>query len=124
MLRCADSPTGLNAVLDGDCNPLPFPEDIFTIPNFSTSFANLDLAEAYLQKEVTPESRKLQTITNHIGLYQFTWLPFGVRPSPAIFQCVMDTTPSGLPGVSAYLDDIIVTGKPVDTLYGHLETVL
>uniref|UniRef100_A0A183BPS4 RNA-directed DNA polymerase n=1 Tax=Globodera pallida TaxID=36090 RepID=A0A183BPS4_GLOPA len=39
---------------------------------------------------------------------QYQRLPFGVKSAPSIFQKVMDQMTAGLPGVFAYLDDIII----------------
>ena len=107
---CADFSTGLNACLESNGYPLPAPEDLFTLLNGGKCFAKLDLAEAYLQLELTPESRELVTINTHRGLFQFTRLPFGVKTGPSIFQQVIDTILSTIPGVAAYLDDIVIVG--------------
>ena len=45
-------------------------------------------------------------------------LPLGIASAPGIFQRVIDILLQGIPGVVAYLDDILVTG-PSDT--EHLE---
>ena len=44
----------------------------------------------YLQVPLHPESRKYVTIKTHMGLYQYTRLPFGVASVPAIFQRIME----------------------------------
>lgn len=106
MRLCADFSLELNAALDGYCCPLPIPEDIFTNVNGGICLAKLDQAEAYFQIKVSPGSRNLLTLNAHRGLYQFTRLPFGVKPAPAIFQPTADVMLVGLQGVSAYLDGI------------------
>ena len=58
---CAVFLTGLNAILDHQY-PMPIPEDIFTTLNAGTCFAILDLTEAYLQVEVSANSKEVQTI--------------------------------------------------------------
>ena len=54
------------------------------------------------------------------GLFQYNRLPFGIASAPGIFQRVIDSLLQGIPGVVAYLDDILVTG-PSDT--EHLESL-
>lgn len=36
--------------------------------------------------------------------------PFGVKTAPTLFQQIIDSIISGLPGVVAYLDDITICG--------------
>ena len=61
---------------------------------------------------------------NHRVLFQFNCLPFGVNSSQAIFQQTMDTMLTGLPGVSADIDNIIVTGTTPEELLHRLTFVL
>jgi hypothetical protein len=121
---CADFSTGLNAVLEDHQYPLPLPDDLFARLNGGTCFAKLDLSEAYLQIEVSEESKELLTINTHRGLFQYNRLPFGVKSAPAIFQQIMDTMLTGISGVAAYLDDIIVMGTTQEELHQRLEETL
>ncbi|CAH8609833.1 unnamed protein product [Dicrocoelium dendriticum] len=121
---CADFSTGLNAALEPHQYPLPLPDDVFAKLNGGKYFATLDLADAYLQLQVEPESRKLLTINTHRGLYQYNRLPFGVKTAPAIFQQVMDAMLTGLTGAAAYLDDIIIMGGTQEELFQRLDDVM
>ncbi|CAH8528184.1 unnamed protein product [Schistosoma rodhaini] len=87
-------------------------------------FAKLDLADAYLQVEVAEESRELLTINTHRGLFQYNRLPFGVKTAPSIFQQLMDTILSGIPGVATYLDDILIVATTSEQLRERTTAVL
>ncbi|VDL78973.1 unnamed protein product [Nippostrongylus brasiliensis] len=73
--------------------------------------------------EVDEISKPLLTINTHRGLYQFNRLPFGVQAAPGIFQQCIDTLIAGLEGTAAYLDDILVTGRPISEHNTRLDAV-
>ena len=56
----------------------------------------------------------------HKGLYRYNRLPFGIAAAPSIFQRFMETLLQGIPHVSIYLDDILITGTSEDD---HLKTL-
>ena len=55
-------------------------------------------------------SKKFVVINTLKGLFQYNRLPFGIASVPGIFQRVIDSLLQGIPGIVAYLDDILVTG--------------
>ncbi len=74
-------------------------------------FSTINLKNAYLQIPLDEESSSLTTINTPFGLYRYLFLPFGLSASPAIFLKVMDDIISGISGVVANQDDIIVYGE-------------
>ncbi|XGW10025.1 hypothetical protein V3C99_011919, partial [Haemonchus contortus] len=120
---CADFSTGLNDALLLHRHPLPTAEDVFTKLNGGTVFSQIDFADAYLQVEVDDDSKELLTINTHRGLYRYNRLPFGVKSAPGIFQQIIDSMISGLNGVAAYLDDVIVTGRTLSEHNANLEAL-
>ena len=66
----------------------------------------------------------MAVINTHKGLYQFNSLPYGVSSAPGIFQRVMESILQGIPGVMAYLDDILVAGKNEEEHLKRLDVVL
>ncbi|EGT40298.1 hypothetical protein CAEBREN_32509, partial [Caenorhabditis brenneri] len=109
--------SGLNASLQDECHPLPTSEDIFGRLQGKV-FSQIDLRDAYLQVELDDESQKLAVINTHLGLFRYKRMAFGLKTAPAIFQKIMDKMISGIPGVAAYLDDLIVA---TDTVEEHRE---
>ena len=75
------------------------------------TYSKLDLSQAYQQMVLDEESAECLTINTHLGLYQYTRLPFGVASAPAMLQRAMDMILQGIEGVICYIDDILVTGS-------------
>ncbi|MBW0501815.1 hypothetical protein O181_041530 [Austropuccinia psidii MF-1] len=51
----------------------------------------MDCMKAFHQNVVKPNSMKLLRIICHMGIYEYTRLPFGIKNAPAHFQRMMDT---------------------------------
>ena len=58
--------------------------------------------------------KKVACINTHKGLFEVQRLPFGVNSAPGIFQRLMDKLISGIPGVFAYLDNLIIVSKTIE----------
>lgn len=112
---CGDFRLTVNVATVTEQYPLPRVDDIFARLNGGEVFSTLDLTQAYNQLPLDNEAKKLTVINTHKGLFCFNRLPFGISSAPAIFQRHMDSLFKDLPGVQAYLDDIIVAEKRNDT---------
>ena len=107
---CDDYKLTVNKVAKPDVYPLPRIEELFATLAGGKGFTKLDLAHAYQQIPLEQSSKQYVTINTHKGLYQYNRLPFGVAAAPSIFQRTMENLLQGIPHVSIYLDDILVTG--------------
>ncbi len=116
---CGDFSITVNPQLHINQYPISRPEELFAGGN---KFTKLDFSDAYFQLELDKESRKFMVITTHLGLYQYSRLPFGIAAAPAIFQQTMETMLQGLSGVVCYLDGSSSV-FPV-TIIRNLESVL
>ena len=121
---CGDYKVTINPILEVDQYPLPKPEEIFALLSGGRMFSKLDLLLAYQQLQLDKAAKEQVTINTHKSLYCYTHLPFGVASAPAIFQHMMDSLLQGLPNVSCYLDDIIVTSATDEEHLSTLWTVL
>ena len=92
-------------------HPLPTFEEIAAKLNGGEKFSVIDLKDAYLQLEVDKSSQQYLVIATHIGYFKYLRMPFGIASAPSIRQRTIDTILQGVPGVSAYIDDVIVTGR-------------
>lgn len=77
-------------------------------------FSKIDFRDAYLQIELDDESQELAVINTHLGLFKYVRMAFGLKPAPAVFQKIVDKLISCIPGVSAYLDDLIIAASSYD----------
>ena len=82
------------------------------------------MAHAYQQIPLEETFKKLVVINTQKGLFQYNQLPFGASFAPSIFQRMMESILRGIPHVSVYLDDILVTGNLPKEHLSNLEVVL
>ena len=108
---CGDYKVTINQVFSVEQYPLPKPDDLFATLAGGKWFSKLDLSQAYLQVLLEEESRPYITINTHQGFHHYTRLPFGMASVPALFQKLMDMVLQGIPGVTCYIDDILVSGR-------------
>ena len=86
-------------------------------------FSKVDLADAYNQIELGPESQRRLALNTHRGVLQ-TRLPFGISSATWYFQDVMNQLTNDLPGMAVYLDDILISGKTVEDHLNNLRRLL
>ena len=87
-------------------------------------FSKVDLADAYNQIELGPESQRRLALSTHRGVLLQTRLPFGISSATGYFQDVMNQLTSDLPGVAVYLDDILISGKTAEDYLNNLRRLL
>ena len=87
-------------------------------------FTKLDLSQAYQKLKLDAESQRYLVINTHKGLFRYTGLPFGISSAPGIFQKAMETLLQGIPHVTVYIDDILITGETEADYLQTLDKVL
>jgi transposase InsO family protein len=121
---CGDFKVTINKFAVLDRYPLPRIDELFTNLAGGKKFSKLDLSQAYHQIALDESSMKLVTVNTHCGLFQYKRLPFGVSSAVSIFQRTIENLLKGIPGVSVYLDDILVTGGSDEEHLQNLHKVL
>ena len=105
--------------------PIPKIQDLLLKLEGFTYGTSLDLNMGYYHITLTPESKKLCTITLPWGKYEYQRLPMGLCNSPDIFQEKMSTLLSDLEYVRAYIDDLlIISNKTYEDHLDKLDEVL
>ncbi|MBW0593596.1 hypothetical protein O181_133311 [Austropuccinia psidii MF-1] len=87
----------------------------------------MDCMKGFHQNGVKPNSMKLLRIIYHMGIYEYPWMPFGIKNAPAHFQRMMDTIfrQETLEGwMEVYIDDIIVYSETWEDHVHYIERVL
>ncbi|KAG5670721.1 hypothetical protein PVAND_000965 [Polypedilum vanderplanki] len=96
------------------------------LPQKAKYFLRLDFNEAFLQTELTPESRRKTAFAlPGIGEFQFVRMPFGLTNSPAtqsrLMERIFENTMTNY--VTHYLDDVVIMGNTFDHLVENLKVV-
>lgn len=114
---------GLNAITVPDRYPLPHIQD-FT-QNFANKkiFSKLDLIKAYYQIPMEEESRLKTAVITPFGLFEFNFMPFGLRNATQTFQRFMNHVFHDFDFVYTYVDDICIASKDEEEHKRHLELV-
>lgn len=99
----------VNTAVLPDVYPLPTVSELFSSLAAGILITKLDLKQAYQQLVLDEKAAELLTMNTHRGLFRPTRLQFGVSMAVAIFER------AGIPGVQAYLDEIFITGKSLDS---------
>ena len=121
---CGDYSVTVNPQLDTHHQPLPLPDDLVRKLSGGYYFTKIDLANAYNQIRLEPESQKRLALSTNRGVLLQTRLPFGISSAPGYFQEIMERITCDLKGVAVYLDDILVSGSNEEEHIKNLQSLL
>ncbi|CAI5463054.1 unnamed protein product [Closterium sp. Yama58-4] len=98
----------LNKVTVADMYPMQSAEETFDKLQGAKVFSTLDLRQGFNQIPIRAADRKKTTFHGPDGLYEWRFMPFGMKNAPALFQRVMDTMLRDVPAAACYIDDEVV----------------
>lgn len=113
----------LNSITVPDRYPIPRIEDFQYILLNKKVFSKIDLFKAYHQIPIVEEDKCKTAITTPFGLFEFNFMPFGLRNAPASFQRFINQVYQGLDFVFPYLDDALIASSSLDEHKKHLEMI-
>ena len=99
----------MNSQLEDHRQPIPLPEDLMRKLGRGYCFSKIDLANAYNQICLSPDSQKKLALTTHKGVLLL------IKSAPGYFQEIMEQLSA--PGYFQKIDDILVSG---DNAKDHL----
>ena len=82
---------GLSNVTSGDGYPIPSVSNVLDALSGGKTFAKLDLASSYWQVLVNPDHVHKTAFATHLGLYEFTRMPYGLKTTPQTFQRILNS---------------------------------
>lgn len=106
--------------------PMPLIDDQIDSLSGQVFFTSLDLASGYHQVPVAEDSKHLTAFVTPDGHYEYNRMPFGLTNAPAVFQRLILKLlkKHQIPGVLAYMDDIIIASKSISEGTSRLRQVL
>lgn len=113
----------LNASTTPDLYPVPLLRDFQSILHRRNFFSRIDLRKAYHQIPMEQKDIPKTAIITPFGLYEFLFMPFGLRNAAQTFQRLIDETLRGLDFVFAFIDDIGIASTTYDEHLEHIRIV-
>lgn len=116
----------LNQKTIPDRQPMPHPEDVFSMLAGMEVFAKLDITAMFNQIEVDERDIHKTAMITPMGLFECPLMPFGLINAPATAVRLMREVLRGIDGVTCYVyfDDIIIFARDVPQLIGNCREVL
>ncbi|MBW0540495.1 hypothetical protein O181_080210 [Austropuccinia psidii MF-1] len=110
-------------------NRYPMPRILHALDKLAKAkyITKRDFMKGFHHNEVKTNSMKLPRIIHHMGIYEYTRMPFGIKNSPSHFQRMMDTIfqEEILEGwMVVYIDDIIIYSETWEDHVQYLQRVL
>lgn len=116
----------VNNVTTGDAHPLPKIDELLDQLGKTRVFSTLDLLQGFHQIKLTENAIPKTAFTTHLGLFEYTRMPFGLKNAPATFQRLVEDIFRDIMWINVlvYIDDIIIFTETVDQHLEVLKTVL
>lgn len=113
----------LNAITKPDRYPVPHLSSLKSKLHGAKIFSKLDLVKAFHQIPMAPNDVEKTAIITPFGLFEYLFMPFGLRNAAQTLQRMMDRIMRDFPFVMTYLDDILVFSSDESEHINHLRRI-
>ncbi|GBN34558.1 Retrovirus-related Pol polyprotein from transposon 297, partial [Araneus ventricosus] len=113
----------MNAITIPDRYPVPHMQDCTQIFFNKTIFSILDLMTAYHQIPVNLGDIPKPAITTPFGLFQYVFMPYGLRNAGQTFQRYIHQVLSNLDFCVLYFDDVLIASNNAEEHKQYLKQV-
>ncbi|EMG45183.1 Pol, partial [Candida maltosa Xu316] len=120
LYRIVNDLRKLNAVTVLDVAYLSTFKDLMVMLAKSRYYTVFDLKSAFHQIGLTPRSIQKMGIISHLGIHNFTSLPFGAKCAPYILAKFLQGIFGSMENLFIYMDDILIM---TSTLESHIQLV-
>lgn len=125
-LRLCVDYRGLNSITKKNRYPLPLVDDLLDRVQGCKVFSVIDLKNAFNLIRIKDGDEWKTASRTHLGLFEYTVMPFDLTYAPGIFQAFIQDTLRDLLDVVCvvYIDDILIFSRNQEEHYRHVTLVL
>lgn len=113
----------LNAKSVKDNYPIPILRDFRNNLHKKRYFTRIDLVKAYHQIPMEESDIPKTAIITPFGLFEFLFMPFGLKNAAQTFQRLMDEVLRGLDFAFVFIDDICIASETYEQHVEHIRMV-
>jgi hypothetical protein len=117
------SPLHMVPKADGSFRPCGDLQDFTANLAGCTIFSKIDLVKGYHQVQMAENDIPKTAICTPFGLFEYIFMPFGLKNAAQTFQRLMDKLFRHLPFKFVYLDDILIASRDLAKHMRHLRQV-
>ena len=110
----------VNSVTKTDTFPIPRIDDCIDNIGHAKYVTKFDLLKGIWQNPLTDRAKEISAFVTPDEQYQYKFMPFGMKNSPASFQRLVNSLIFNLDGCKAYIDDTIIYSEKWEQ---HLQTI-